>query len=77
MSRQSANSRARTLAPPPPNDWNRDDYRPGPDTPRRTCGRCGACYLDDEPSRAAHVVVFGHSPRPAEPAKPPQETTPS
>lgn len=72
MSRQSANGRA--PAPHRPVDWNRDGYRPGPDTRRRTCGRCGACYLDDEPSRAAHVVVFGHSPRPSEPATTPKET---
>ena len=68
--RQAANGRA--PKPSPPVDWSAQ-YEPGPNTPLRTCGRCGARYRDDEPSRAAHVAVFGHSARPAEPAK----TTPA
>lgn len=58
----------------PPADWA-VQYQPDPRTPLRTCGRCGARYLDDEPGRRAHVAVFAHSPRPPEPAKttPPQE----
>jgi len=27
------------------------------------CGTCGAFYLDTDPGRQAHVVVFGHRPR--------------
>jgi hypothetical protein len=62
--------------PGPPHqtaDWDREDYRPDPATPLRGCSRCGAVYVDDEPSRVAHVTVFGHSPKPREPAK--QEST--
>ena len=59
--------------PAKPSDWDRDSYRPAPETPLKTCGRagCGAAYVDDQPSRAAHVAVFGHSPRPREQEAPP------
>jgi len=62
-------------AEPPhrPADWDALGYRPDPATPVRGCTRCGARYLDDEPSRTAHITVFGHSPKPAEPAQPPKE----
>jgi hypothetical protein len=65
--------------PPRPADWKALQYQPAEGTPLLRCDRrgCGAAYVNDEPSRQAHVAVFGHSPRPAEPAKPPQETTPS
>ena len=49
-------------------DWDALGYRPDPGTPLRACARCGGAYLDDEPSRVAHVAVFGHSPKPREPA---------
>ena len=71
MSRQSANGRAgqgpaRLGAPPP--DWA-VHYEPT-GAPPLTCHRrgCGARYLDDGPGRQAHIAVFGHSPRPGEPA---------
>jgi hypothetical protein len=48
--------------PAPPVDWAALAYRPAPSTPLRTC-RCGARYLDDEPSRDAHRIVFGHRPK--------------
>ncbi len=53
-------------------------YQPGPNAPLRTCARpgCGGAYLDDEPSRVAHVAVFGHSPKPREPASPAKEDAP-
>jgi hypothetical protein len=67
-----------------PADWNALGYRPAEGTPSRTCTRCGARYLDDDPCRAAHITVIGHSPRtglggpsqPSEPASPTKETTP-
>lgn len=73
MSRQSGGGSS-----PKPVDWDRESYRPAPDTPVKTCGRagCGAVYVDDQPSRAAHVAVFGHSPKPAEPAKAPKDGQP-
>jgi len=62
-------------------DWGSPQlyYWPAPTTPMLTCRalvpdanrvyfRCGANYIDDEPSRAAHAAVFGHYPSPdAEP----------
>jgi hypothetical protein len=67
MTRQSANGRR----PPRPADWRALQYEPAPGTPLLRCDRrgCGAAYIDDEPSRLAHIAVFGHSPRPAESAK--------
>ena len=59
--------------PRPAVDWDALGYRPDPATPLRGCARCGGAYLDDEPSRVAHVAVFGHSPKPREPAKPAKE----
>jgi hypothetical protein len=63
--RQSANGHR----PPRPADWRALQYQPS-GAPLLRCDRrgCGAAYLDDEPSRQAHVAVFGHSPRPLEPA---------
>ncbi len=55
--------------PGPPPDWSAQ-YQP---TGARllACDRhgCDAKYLDDDPGRRAHVAVFGHSPRPPEPAE--------
>ena len=48
-------------------DWDREDYQRDPRTSLLAC-RCGARYLDDGPGRQAHIAVFGHSPRPGEPA---------
>jgi hypothetical protein len=42
-------------------------YQPAEGTPLLAC-RCGGRYLDDEPARDAHRAVFGHIPRPREPA---------
>jgi hypothetical protein len=42
----------------------RDSYRPAEGTPLLACSACGANYLDDRPSRAAHRAVFGHAPVP-------------
>jgi hypothetical protein len=74
---------ARQLAnghrPGPPRqavNWDALGYRPAEGTPLLRCCRCGAAYLNDDPGRVAHVAVFGHSPKPAEPASPPKETTP-
>jgi hypothetical protein len=57
--------------PRPPADWSALQYTPS-GAPVRRCTRCAGAYVDDEPSRVAHVAVFGHSPRPdqylAEPA---------
>jgi hypothetical protein len=63
--------------PRPPIDWAALQYRPS-GAPLLRCARrgCGASYVDDEPSRAAHVTVFGHSPRTSEPANPPNENPP-
>ena len=55
-----------------PADWSALGSRPGPDPPLLRCG-CGAAYHDDDPGRQAHVAVFGHSPRPRQPAEPPKE----
>jgi hypothetical protein len=74
--RQATANGHRPQPPHRPADWNALGYRPAEGTPSRTCCRCGARYLDDEPGRAAHITVFGHSPKPAEPASPPKETTP-
>jgi hypothetical protein len=41
--------------------WDQVQYTPAPGTRRLTC-KCGATYLDDEPSREAHRIVFGHDP---------------
>jgi len=59
--------------PPPPADWG-EQYEPT-GAPLLRCGSrgCGAAYVDDEPSRHAHAAVFGHQPRPSEPAQPPQQ----
>jgi hypothetical protein len=45
-----------------PARWDRLQYQPAPGTPLLTC-RCGASYLDDQPSRDAHRTVFGHDPQ--------------
>ena len=66
--RASANGH-RAGPPHRPVDWLALGYRPAEGTPSRTCTRCGARYLDDEPCRAAHITVFGHSPKPAGPAR--------
>jgi hypothetical protein len=71
--RSSANG-YRAGPPRAPVDWTALGYRPAEGTPLRRCDRCGGVYLDDDPSRVAHVAVFGHSPRPAEPATTPEET---
>lgn len=47
---------------PRPAQAARDAYQPAEGTPLLTCG-CGAAYLDDPPSRAAHLAVFGHRPQ--------------
>jgi len=70
VSRQAANGHR----PARPADWTALQYQPAEGTPLRRCG-CGAAYVDDEPSRQAHVAVFSHSPRPAEPARPSAEST--
>ncbi len=67
MSRQAANGQA---PPSAPADW--DAAPPGPAAPLLRCA-CGGYWTDDDPGRHAHVAVFSHSPRPREPAKPPQE----
>jgi hypothetical protein len=72
--RSSANG-YRAEPPRAPVDWAAVSYRPAEGTPVRRCS-CGAAYVDDEPSRAAHVAVFGHSPRPAVPATTPEENPP-
>ena len=72
--RQSANG-YRPEPPHRPADWSALQYQPAAGTPLRRC-RCGAVWTDDEPGRQAHIAVFAHSPRPAEPASPPKETTP-
>lgn len=56
-------------------DWDAGDYQRDPRTPLLAC-RCGARYLDDEDGRQAHIAVFGHSPRTAEPANQPKENPP-
>lgn len=55
-----------------PVDWSAIGYRPAEGTPLRTC-RCGGAYLDDSPGHQAHIAVFAHSPRPRQPARPPEE----
>ncbi len=72
--RSSANG-YRAEPPHRPADWSAVGYRPAEGTPVKRCA-CGGAYLDDDPSRAAHVAVFGHSPRPAEPATTPREDPP-
>ena len=62
MSRAESNGHR----PGPPVDWSDRQYTPS-GAPVRRCGRCGGAYVDDEPSRAAHVPVFGHSPRTDDP----------
>ena len=66
--------------PPAPADLDAAQHQPGPGTPLLRCA-CGGYWLDDEPGRHAHRAVFGHQPRPREPARPPanddQEATPS
>jgi hypothetical protein len=47
---------------PRPAQAARDAYRPAEGTPLAYCA-CGAAYLDDPPSRAAHLAVFGHRPQ--------------
>ena len=75
MSRQAANGH-RPARPGPAADWTRLQYQPT-GAPLLRCDRrgCGAAYVDDEPSRQAHVAVFGHSPRTAEPTRPSAEST--
>ena len=72
--RQSANGQAPRGTRPPPPDWA-VHYEPT-GAPPLTCDRrgCGAKYLDDGPGRQAHIAVFGHSPRPREPAEPAEST---
>ena len=74
MTRASANGTARPAPPRQAADWNALDYQRDP-PPLLACSRrgCGAKYLDDEPSRAAHIAVFGHSLRTGQPASPPKE----
>ena len=62
MSRAESNGRRQASLP---TDWAALQYTPS-GAPVRRCTRCGGAYVDDEPSRAAHVPVFGHSPRTAE-----------
>ena len=45
--------------------WDTLQYHPAPNTPLLAC-KCGASYLDDEPSRTAHRTVFGHDPEAAQ-----------
>ena len=45
---------------PKPVDWKALQYQPA-NAVLLAC-HCGARYIDDEPSRAAHNVVFGHWP---------------
>lgn len=75
----SANGHRPRRKPSRPADWASTAYQPSPDTPLLACAspRCGAKYFDDEPSRAAHVAVFGHRPRPpaADVHHPDQPTT--
>ena len=61
--------------PRPPTDWSAVQYQPT-GAPVLRCARrgCGAAYVDDEPSRQAHIAVFGHSPRTLEPARPAEST---
>jgi hypothetical protein len=66
---------SREDGPRPPVDWSALQYQPAEGTPLRRCA-CGAAFVDDEPSRVAHIQVFGHSPRPAEPASTPREDPP-
>jgi hypothetical protein len=63
--RQSANGHR----PHAPADWAALAYQPAEGTPLLAC-RCGGRYLDDREGRQAHDTVFGHNPRPAEPATP-------
>lgn len=46
---------------PQPVDWAAVQYQPDPRVPLLRC-RCGGAFLDDEPGRRAHDVVFGHQP---------------
>ena len=45
----------------------RDGYRPAEGAPVLGC-TCGAVFVDDPPSRRAHLVVFGHRPQVAKTA---------
>jgi hypothetical protein len=65
--RQPANGRSPPTAPA-----EHAPTAPGPSTALRRCA-CGAVWLDDEPGRHAHRAVFGHQPRPREPAETPQQ----
>jgi hypothetical protein len=74
----TARASANCHRPDPPHattDWTRLQYQPT-GAPLLTCARCGAKWIDDDPGRQAHITVFGHSPKPAEPASPAKETTP-
>jgi hypothetical protein len=64
--RQSANGR---VAAREPADWAALEYRPAEGTPLLACRRCGGRYFDDREGRQAHDTVFGHHPRPVEPAE--------
>ena len=66
--RPSANGHRPEL-PHRPADWDALGYRPAEGTPLLRCARCGGSWLDDEPGRAAHIAVFGHSPRTRQPAE--------
>jgi hypothetical protein len=59
MSRAASNGQAEP--PDRPVDWAAVQYQPAPGTPLLACA-CGASYLDDDPGRSAHHVVFGHQP---------------
>jgi hypothetical protein len=74
MSRQSASGH-RPARPGATADWSAAQYQPS-SAPLLTCTRprCGAKYTDDDPGRAAHITVFGHSPR--QPAQPTEGPTP-
>lgn len=53
-------------------DWSADlTYKPAPGTRLLQCGHCRAWFLDDQPGRKAHAIVFGHRPK-----QPPKEKTP-
>jgi hypothetical protein len=69
--RQSANGRVAST----PADWAALQYQPS-GAALLACSRhgCGAKYLDDDPGHQAHVAVFGHSPKPREPARPEEST---
>ena len=50
---------------PQPVDWAAAQHQTGPAAPLLHC-QCGGYWLDDEPGRHAHRVVFLHSSSPRE-----------